>query len=75
MFKKSGTPGKKWWPIFHFSYFWAKSDWKEDQDLACKKSFIAAILLGKGYIYFQYILKQDDQVLRKKVKEIKNSVK
>jgi hypothetical protein len=39
---------KNWWPIFHFSYFWAKSDWKEDRELACEKAFVAGILLGKG---------------------------
>ncbi|XP_073904379.1 TATA box-binding protein-associated factor RNA polymerase I subunit A isoform X2 [Castor canadensis] len=66
---------KNWWPIFHFSYFWAKSDWKEDRELACEKAFVAGILLGKGCRYFRYILKQDDQVLRKKIKQIKKSVK
>ncbi|XP_047377498.1 TATA box-binding protein-associated factor RNA polymerase I subunit A [Sciurus carolinensis] len=66
---------KNWWPTFHFSYFWAKSDWKEDTDLACEKAFVAGILLGKGCRYFRYILKQDHQVLRKKIKRMKKSVK
>ncbi|KAI6048208.1 TATA box-binding protein-associated factor RNA polymerase I subunit A [Marmota monax] len=66
---------KSWWPTFHFSYFWAKSDWKEDTDLTCEKAFIAGILLGKGCRYFRYILKQDHQVLKKKIKRIKKSVK
>ncbi|XP_062970709.1 TATA box-binding protein-associated factor RNA polymerase I subunit A-like isoform X2 [Cynocephalus volans] len=39
---------KNWWPSFHFSYFWAKSDWKEDKALAYEKAFVAGILLGKG---------------------------
>uniref|UniRef100_A0A8C6ABP7 TATA-box binding protein associated factor, RNA polymerase I subunit A n=1 Tax=Marmota marmota marmota TaxID=9994 RepID=A0A8C6ABP7_MARMA len=66
---------KSWWPTFHFSYFWAKSDWKEDTDLTCEKAFIAGILLGKGCRYFRYILKQDHQVLKKKIKRMKKSVK
>ncbi|XP_042538268.1 TATA box-binding protein-associated factor RNA polymerase I subunit A [Dipodomys spectabilis] len=66
---------KTWWPAFHFSYFWAKCDWKEDTDLACEKAFVAGILLGKGCRYFRYILKQDHQVLRKKIKQMKKSVK
>ncbi|XP_053462895.1 TATA box-binding protein-associated factor RNA polymerase I subunit A isoform X2 [Nycticebus coucang] len=53
---------KNWWPSFHFSYFWAKSDWKEDTALACCR-------------YFRYISKQDHQVLRKKIKQMKKSVK
>ncbi|KAM5144413.1 TATA box-binding protein-associated factor RNA polymerase I subunit A isoform 1-T2 [Callospermophilus lateralis] len=66
---------KSWWPTFHFSYFWAKSDWKEDTDLTCEKAFVAGILLGKGCRYFRYILKQDHQVLKKKIKRMKKSVK
>ncbi|XP_053462898.1 TATA box-binding protein-associated factor RNA polymerase I subunit A isoform X4 [Nycticebus coucang] len=66
---------KNWWPSFHFSYFWAKSDWKEDTALACEKAFVAGILLGKGCRYFRYISKQDHQVLRKKIKQMKKSVK
>ncbi|KAM4812720.1 TATA box-binding protein-associated factor RNA polymerase I subunit A [Urocitellus parryii] len=66
---------KSWWPTFHFSYFWAKSDWKEDADLTCEKAFVAGILLGKGCRYFRYILKQDHQVLKKKIKRMKKSVK
>nr|XP_035953516.1 TATA box-binding protein-associated factor RNA polymerase I subunit A isoform X3 [Halichoerus grypus] len=66
---------KNWWPSFHFSSFWAKSDWKEDKALACEKALVAGILLGKGCRYFRFISKQDDQVLRKKIKRIKKSVK
>uniref|UniRef100_A0A452VCM3 TATA-box binding protein associated factor, RNA polymerase I subunit A n=1 Tax=Ursus maritimus TaxID=29073 RepID=A0A452VCM3_URSMA len=66
---------KNWWPSFHFSSFWAKSDWKEDKALACEKALVAGILLGKGCRYFRFISKQDDQVLRKKIKQIKKSVK
>ncbi|XP_074173085.1 TATA box-binding protein-associated factor RNA polymerase I subunit A isoform X2 [Rhinolophus sinicus] len=66
---------KNWWPSFHFSYFWAKSDWKEDKALACEKALVAGILLGKGYRYFRYISKQDHQVLRKKIKRMKKLVK
>ncbi|PNI31538.1 TAF1A isoform 3 [Pan troglodytes] len=66
---------KNWWPGFHFSYFWAKSDWKEDTALACEKAFVAGLLLGKGCRYFRYILKQDHQVLGKKIKRMKRSVK
>ncbi|KAM6165962.1 TATA box-binding protein-associated factor RNA polymerase I subunit A isoform 1-T2 [Erethizon dorsatum] len=66
---------KNWWPTFHFSYFWAKSDWKEDKDLAYEKAFVAGMLLGKGCRYFRYILKQDHQDLRKKIKRMKKSVK
>lgn len=39
---------KSWWPSFHFSYFWAKSDWKEDNALAYEKAVVAGMLLGKG---------------------------
>lgn len=39
---------RSWWPAFHFSFFWAKSDWKADTGLACEKAFVAGILLGKG---------------------------
>ncbi|XP_076698506.1 TATA box-binding protein-associated factor RNA polymerase I subunit A-like [Callospermophilus lateralis] len=66
---------KNWWPTFHFSYFWAKTDWKEDTDLTCEKAFVAGILLGKGCRYFRYILKQDHHVLKKKIKRMKKSVK
>ncbi|XP_043423738.1 TATA box-binding protein-associated factor RNA polymerase I subunit A isoform X2 [Prionailurus bengalensis] len=66
---------KTWWPSFHFSSFWAKSDWKEDKALACEKALVAGILLGKGCRYFQYICKQDHQVLRKKIRRIRKSVK
>ncbi|XP_078212778.1 TATA box-binding protein-associated factor RNA polymerase I subunit A isoform X3 [Callithrix jacchus] len=66
---------KNWWPSFHFSYFWAKSDWKEDTALACEKAFVAGLLLGKGCRYFRYILKQDHQILGKKIKRMKRSVK
>ncbi|XP_058525183.1 TATA box-binding protein-associated factor RNA polymerase I subunit A [Ochotona princeps] len=66
---------KNWWPVFHFSYFWAKSDWKEDTALACEKAFVAGMLLGKGCRYFRYISKQDHQMLRKKIKRMKKSVK
>ncbi|XP_030158505.1 TATA box-binding protein-associated factor RNA polymerase I subunit A isoform X3 [Lynx canadensis] len=66
---------KTWWPSFHFSSFWAKSDWKEDKALACEKALVAGILLGKGCRYFRYICKQDHQVLRKKIRRIRKSVK
>ncbi|XP_063092753.1 TATA box-binding protein-associated factor RNA polymerase I subunit A isoform X2 [Cavia porcellus] len=66
---------RNWWPTFHFSYFWAKSDWKEDKDLAYEKAFVAGMLLGKGCRYFRYILKQDHQDLWKKIKRMKKSVK
>ncbi|XP_058389646.1 TATA box-binding protein-associated factor RNA polymerase I subunit A isoform X2 [Diceros bicornis minor] len=66
---------KNWWPGFHFSYFWAKSDWKEDKTLACEKALVAGILLGKGCRYFRYISKQDHQVSRKKIKRMKKLVK
>uniref|UniRef100_A0A8C7ETK7 TATA-box binding protein associated factor, RNA polymerase I subunit A n=1 Tax=Neovison vison TaxID=452646 RepID=A0A8C7ETK7_NEOVI len=65
---------KNWWPDFHFSSFWAKNDWKEDKTLACEKALVAGILLGKGCRYFRFISKQDDEVLRKKIKRIKKSV-
>ncbi|XP_060500397.1 TATA box-binding protein-associated factor RNA polymerase I subunit A isoform X3 [Panthera onca] len=64
-----------WWPSFHFSSFWAKSDWKEDKALACEKALVAGILLGKGCRYFRYICKQDHPVLRKKIRRIRKSVK
>ncbi|XP_039739370.1 TATA box-binding protein-associated factor RNA polymerase I subunit A isoform X1 [Pteropus medius] len=66
---------KSWWPSFHFSYFWAKSDWKEDKALAAEKAAVAGILLGKGCRYFRYISKQDHQVFRKKIKRMKKLVK
>ncbi|XP_015417829.1 PREDICTED: TATA box-binding protein-associated factor RNA polymerase I subunit A [Myotis davidii] len=66
---------KNWWPGFHFSSFWAKSDWKEDKALAYEKAFVAGILLGKGCRYFRYISKQDHQDLRKKFKRMKKLVK
>nr|KAF6395627.1 TATA-box binding protein associated factor, RNA polymerase I subunit A [Rousettus aegyptiacus] len=66
---------KSWWPSFHFSYFWAKSDWKEDNALAYQKAVVAGMLLGKGCRYFRYISKQDHQVLRKKIKRMKKLVK
>ncbi|XP_011372760.1 TATA box-binding protein-associated factor RNA polymerase I subunit A isoform X1 [Pteropus vampyrus] len=66
---------KSWWPSFHFSYFWAKSDWKEDKALASEKAAVAGILLGKGCRYFRYISKQDHQVFRKKIKRMKKLVK
>ncbi|XP_049490543.1 TATA box-binding protein-associated factor RNA polymerase I subunit A isoform X1 [Panthera uncia] len=66
---------KTWWPSFHFSSFWAKSDWKEDKALACEKALVAGILLGKGCRYFRYICKQDHPVLRKKIRRIRKSVK
>ncbi|XP_051042455.1 TATA box-binding protein-associated factor RNA polymerase I subunit A isoform X2 [Phodopus roborovskii] len=68
-------PRRSWWPAFHFSLFWAKSDWKADADLACEKAFVAGILLGKGCRYFRYILKQDHEILKKKIKQMKKSVK
>lgn len=43
---------RSWWPAFHFSFFWAKSDWKADADLAFEKAFVAGILLGKGLCFF-----------------------
>ncbi|CAO2638746.1 TATA box-binding protein-associated factor RNA polymerase I subunit A [Lemmus lemmus] len=66
---------RSWWPAFHFSFFWAKSDWKADADLAYEKAFVAGILLGKGCRYFRYIMKQDHQTLKKKIKRMKKSVK
>uniref|UniRef100_A0A8D1Q6D5 TATA-box binding protein associated factor, RNA polymerase I subunit A n=1 Tax=Sus scrofa TaxID=9823 RepID=A0A8D1Q6D5_PIG len=38
---------KNWWPGFHFSYFWARNDWKDDNALACEKALVAGMLLGK----------------------------
>ncbi|XP_031193513.1 TATA box-binding protein-associated factor RNA polymerase I subunit A isoform X2 [Mastomys coucha] len=66
---------RSWWPAFHFSFFWAKSDWKADTDLACEKAFVAGVLLGKGCKYFRYILKQDSDTLKKKIKRMKKFVK
>ncbi|XP_049626726.1 TATA box-binding protein-associated factor RNA polymerase I subunit A [Suncus etruscus] len=66
---------KSWWPNFHFSLFWAKSDWKEEKTLACEKALVAGILLGKGCRYFRYISKQDHQILKKKIKQMKKLVK
>eukprot|EP00070_Physeter_catodon_P023730 XP_023986448.1 TATA box-binding protein-associated factor RNA polymerase I subunit A isoform X3 [Physeter catodon] len=66
---------KNWWPSFHFSYFLAKSDWKEDKTLACEKALVAGLLLGRGCRYFRNISKQDHQVLKKKIKQVKKSVK
>ncbi|KAM9706182.1 TATA box-binding protein-associated factor RNA polymerase I subunit A isoform 3-T5 [Dama dama] len=66
---------KSWWPSFHFSYFWAKRNWKDDKTLACEKALVAGLLLGKGCKYFRYISKQDHQVLKKKMKQMKKSVK
>ncbi|XP_029791535.1 TATA box-binding protein-associated factor RNA polymerase I subunit A isoform X5 [Suricata suricatta] len=45
---------KNWWPRFHFSSFWAKSDWQEDKPLACEKALVAGMLLGKGrgFVFF-----------------------
>ena len=45
---------KSWWPSFHFSYFWAKSNWKDDKTLACEKALVAGLLLGKGtcFVFF-----------------------
>ncbi|XP_035301151.1 TATA box-binding protein-associated factor RNA polymerase I subunit A isoform X2 [Cricetulus griseus] len=66
---------RSWWPTFHFSFFWAKSDWKADADLACEKAFVVGILLGKGCRYFRYIVKQDHETLKKKIKRMKKCVK
>ncbi|XP_052593876.1 TATA box-binding protein-associated factor RNA polymerase I subunit A isoform X2 [Peromyscus californicus insignis] len=66
---------RSWWPAFHFSFFWAKSDWKADTGLACEKAFVAGILLGKDCRYFRYILKQGHETLKKKIKRMKKSVK
>ncbi|XP_058131234.1 TATA box-binding protein-associated factor RNA polymerase I subunit A-like isoform X1 [Dasypus novemcinctus] len=66
---------KNWWPSFHFSYFWAKSDWKEYEALACEKALVAGLLLGKGCRYFRYVSKQGHQGLKKKIKQMKKSVK
>uniref|UniRef100_A0A8C6FZ90 TATA box-binding protein-associated factor RNA polymerase I subunit A n=1 Tax=Moschus moschiferus TaxID=68415 RepID=A0A8C6FZ90_MOSMO len=66
---------KSWWPSFHFSYFWAKRIWKDDKTLACENALVAGLLLGKGCKYFRYISKQDHQVLKKKMKQMKKSVK
>uniref|UniRef100_A0A8D1DIU3 TATA box-binding protein-associated factor RNA polymerase I subunit A n=1 Tax=Sus scrofa TaxID=9823 RepID=A0A8D1DIU3_PIG len=66
---------KNWWPGFHFSYFWARNDWKDDNALACEKALVAGMLLGKSSRYFRYISKQDHQVLKKKIKQMKKSVK
>ncbi|XP_059136633.1 TATA box-binding protein-associated factor RNA polymerase I subunit A isoform X1 [Peromyscus eremicus] len=66
---------RSWWPAFHFSCFWAKSDWKADTGLACEKAFVAGILLGKDCRYFRYILKQGRETLKKKIKWMKKSVK
>lgn len=46
---------RNWWPAFHFSFFWAKSDWKADAELACEKAFVAGILLGKGGLFSVYL--------------------
>ncbi|XP_019495138.1 PREDICTED: TATA box-binding protein-associated factor RNA polymerase I subunit A [Hipposideros armiger] len=69
------NPRRNWWPGFHFSYFWAKRDWKEDKALACEKALVAGILSGKGCRYYRYISKRDHQVLRKKIKRMKKLVK
>nr|XP_020741570.1 TATA box-binding protein-associated factor RNA polymerase I subunit A isoform X2 [Odocoileus virginianus texanus] len=66
---------KSWWPSFHFSHFWAKRNWKDDKTLACEKALVAGLLLGKGCKYFRYVSKQDHQVLKKKMKQMKKSVK
>ncbi|KAM9612706.1 TATA box-binding protein-associated factor RNA polymerase I subunit A isoform 1-T2 [Trichechus inunguis] len=66
---------RNWWPTFHFSYFWAKSDWTEDKALACEKALVAGMLLGKGCRYFRYISKQGHQALKKKIKRMNKSVK
>ncbi|KAM7050105.1 TATA box-binding protein-associated factor RNA polymerase I subunit A isoform 1-T1 [Molossus nigricans] len=73
--QKEWNSRKNWWPDFHFSYFWAKSDWKEDKALAYEKALVAGILLGKGCRYLRYISKQDHQVLKKKMKRMKKLVK
>lgn len=53
--EKEWQSRRNWWPAFHFSFFWAKSDWKADADLACEKAFVAGILLGKGLWCFLFI--------------------
>lgn len=56
---------KSWWPSFHFSYFWAKSDWKEEKALAYEKAVVAGILLGKGTCFFFL-----DMLLDKTIKKL-----
>lgn len=54
--KKEWAIRKDWWPAFHFSFYLAKSDWQENKKLTCEKVLIAGILLGKGKVFYPYIL-------------------
>ncbi|XP_036613967.1 TATA box-binding protein-associated factor RNA polymerase I subunit A [Trichosurus vulpecula] len=65
---------KDWWPTFHFSYYLAKKNWKENKILAVKKAFTSGILLGKGCKYFMYVSKQGCKIREKSVKTMKKFV-
>ncbi|XP_051849310.1 TATA box-binding protein-associated factor RNA polymerase I subunit A isoform X1 [Antechinus flavipes] len=65
---------KDWWPTFHFSYYLAKKNWKENRILALKKAFTSGILLGKGCKYFMYVSKQGHKSREKSIKTMKKFV-
>uniref|UniRef100_A0A7N4P430 TATA-box binding protein associated factor, RNA polymerase I subunit A n=1 Tax=Sarcophilus harrisii TaxID=9305 RepID=A0A7N4P430_SARHA len=65
---------KDWWPTFHFSYYLAKKNWKENRILALKKAFTSGILLGKGCKYFMYVSKQGHKIREKSIKTMKKFV-
>ncbi|XP_027726471.1 TATA box-binding protein-associated factor RNA polymerase I subunit A-like [Vombatus ursinus] len=65
---------KDWWPTFHFSYYLAKKNWKENKILALEKAFTSGILLGKGCKYFMYVSKQGHKVQKKSIKTMKKFV-
>ncbi|XP_060102190.1 TATA box-binding protein-associated factor RNA polymerase I subunit A isoform X2 [Heteronotia binoei] len=72
--KKEWDTRKDWWPAFHFSHYLAKSNWKENESLACEKVLVAGMLLGKDCKYFKYVIHQGSKA-KKKFKMLKNFVK
>ncbi|XP_043860115.1 TATA box-binding protein-associated factor RNA polymerase I subunit A [Dromiciops gliroides] len=72
--KEGWSSRKDWWPTFHFSYYLAKKNWKENKILALKKAFTSGILLGKGCRYFMYVSKQGHKVQEKSIKTMKKFV-
>eukprot|EP00079_Xenopus_tropicalis_P013021 XP_002940745.2 PREDICTED: TATA box-binding protein-associated factor RNA polymerase I subunit A [Xenopus tropicalis] len=66
---------RSWWPLYHFTEFHAKKEWKEIPKLAMKKALAAGILLGPGCAYYKAVCRLGRKTKMKKVRAMKMFLK
>ncbi|NXG59046.1 TAF1A polymerase, partial [Hemiprocne comata] len=72
--KKEWNSRKDWWPVFHFSCYLAKRNWKENESLSYEKALVAGIVLGKDCKYFKYVSHQGCKAQLKRFQLLKKFV-